>query len=98
MRRCPRPTEPYNTIPTLLGNDGTGAGNYLNDHPVGSNATVSCGGQYNWDCTMSANGTDLDDRAEFMPQFVNELRLLCQPERIQQHAPWSSAPPATTST
>jgi len=41
----------YNSIPTLLGNDGTSAGNYLNDHPVGLNAAVSCGGQYNWDCT-----------------------------------------------
>jgi len=37
--------------PTLLGNDGSTAGNYNNDHPVGSNAIVSCGGQYNWDCT-----------------------------------------------
>jgi hypothetical protein len=27
-------------IPTLLGNDGTSAGNYLNDHPVGLNATI----------------------------------------------------------
>jgi hypothetical protein len=41
----------YNTIPTLLGNDGDGTGDYLNDHPVGLNAAVSCGGQYNWDCT-----------------------------------------------
>ncbi|HUO26351.1 MAG TPA: hypothetical protein VMU61_11850 [Candidatus Aquilonibacter sp.] len=46
----------YNTIPTLLGKDGNGAGDYLNDHPVGLNATVSCGGQYNWDCTET-NGT-----------------------------------------
>ena len=44
----------YNTIPTLLGNDGTTGGNYLNDHPVGLNATVSCGGAYSWDCTESA--------------------------------------------
>ncbi|MGA2538845.1 MAG: hypothetical protein ABSF53_22755, partial [Terracidiphilus sp.] len=44
----------YNTIPTLLGNDGTTSGNYLNDHPVGLNATVSCGGPYSWDCTESA--------------------------------------------
>ncbi|MGA2538866.1 MAG: hypothetical protein ABSF53_22860, partial [Terracidiphilus sp.] len=44
----------YNTVPTLLGNDGTTGGNYLNDHPVGLNATVSCGGPYNWDCTESA--------------------------------------------
>ncbi len=28
-------------IPTLLGNDGTSAGNYTNDHPVGLNATIS---------------------------------------------------------
>jgi len=38
-------------IPTLLGQDGTAGGNFLNDHPVGINATVGCGGQYNWDCT-----------------------------------------------
>jgi hypothetical protein len=30
-------------IPTLLGNDGTTAGNYGNDHPVGICATVSTG-------------------------------------------------------
>jgi hypothetical protein len=44
----------YNNVPTLLGNDGTTPGNYLNDHPVGLNAAVSCGGQYNWDCTEAA--------------------------------------------
>jgi len=43
------------TAPTLLGNDGTTAGNYHNDHPVGPQAIVGCGGQYNWDCT-SNNG------------------------------------------
>ncbi len=42
--------------PTLLGNDGTGVGNYLNDHPVGLTATMSCTGQYNWDCTISSAG------------------------------------------
>ena len=45
----------YNTIPTLLGNDGDGAGNYLANHPVGLNAVVSCGAPWNWDCT-SVNG------------------------------------------
>lgn len=43
--------------PTLLGNDGSTAGNYLNDHPVGPSATVGCGGKYNWDCTPNADGT-----------------------------------------
>jgi hypothetical protein len=45
-----------NDIPTLLGNDGTTTGNYLNDHPVGLNAVMSCGGTYDWDCTISATG------------------------------------------
>jgi hypothetical protein len=31
------------TIPTLLGNDGSGAGNYTNDHPVGQNANIRAG-------------------------------------------------------
>src|SRR5271154_6392165 len=30
-----------NPIPTLLGNDGTTAGNYTNDHPVGQLANIS---------------------------------------------------------
>jgi len=42
--------------PTLLGNDGTPAGNYNNDHPVGPSAAMGCGGQYNWDCTISSTG------------------------------------------
>ena len=46
-----------NNIPTLLGNDGNSpSGNYLNDHPVGDNAIVGCGGTYDWDCTISATG------------------------------------------
>ncbi len=46
----------WNSIPTLLGANGDGASSYLATHPVGLNATVSCGGQYNWDCTET-NGT-----------------------------------------
>jgi hypothetical protein len=45
----------WNTIPTLLGNNGDGANSYLATHPVGLNATVSCGGQWNWDC-VETNG------------------------------------------
>ena len=46
-----------NNIPTLLGQDHNSPnGDYLNDHPVGLNAIVGCGGQYNWDCTIAANG------------------------------------------
>jgi hypothetical protein len=46
----------YNNIPTLLGNDNTGTNNYLNDHPVGLNAVMTCGGTYDWDCTVDATG------------------------------------------
>jgi len=35
-------------IPTLLGNDGSSAGNYTNDHPVGLNATISSGSGLVW--------------------------------------------------
>jgi hypothetical protein len=43
--------------PTLLGNDGSTVGNYLNDHPVGPSAMFSCGGAHNWDCTVNSNGS-----------------------------------------
>ncbi len=42
--------------PTLLGNDGSGPGNYNNDHPIGPTATFSCGGGHNWDCAVSNTG------------------------------------------
>ena len=35
-------------IPTLLGNDGSSAGNYTNDHPVGTNATIRSGNGLVW--------------------------------------------------
>jgi cytochrome c551/c552 len=43
--------------PTLLGNDGTTPGNYLNDHPVGPTANPGCGGTHNWDCAVNADGS-----------------------------------------
>ena len=41
------------TIPTLLGNTAAGAESYVNDHPMGLSAKVSCGGSPNWDCSES---------------------------------------------
>jgi nitrate/TMAO reductase-like tetraheme cytochrome c subunit len=68
----------WNTIPTLLGNDGTTTGNYLNDHPVGAAATFGCNapaaGQtygesgYNWDCAIS--GTTITAGPN-MARFIN---------------------------
>jgi hypothetical protein len=60
----------YNTIPTLLGNDGSTAGNYLNDHPVGLNAAVGCGGAYNWDCQI-VGGKITWPAGSKMATFVN---------------------------
>lgn len=37
-----------NAVPTLLGTSG--AGSYVNDHPMGLSVKVSCGGSSNWDC------------------------------------------------
>jgi hypothetical protein len=46
----------FNTVPTLLGNDKGTTGNYANDHPVGLNAVMTCGGTYDWDCSIDATG------------------------------------------
>ena len=46
------------TAPTLLAKAAPAGGTpYQNDHPVGQNAIVSCGGTYNWDCSGGGNTT-----------------------------------------
>jgi len=65
-------------IPTLLGNDGNGLGDYLNDHPVGLNAAISCGGQYNWDCTI-VNGAITYPSGTKMYQFVQNYGFFVSP-------------------
>jgi len=67
-----------NNIPTLLGNDGNGLGDYLNDHPVGLNAAIGCGGQYNWDCTI-VNGTITYPAGTKMYQFVQDYGWFVSP-------------------
>jgi hypothetical protein len=67
-----------NTIPTLLGNDGSTVGNYLNDHPVGLNAVMGCGGQYNWDCTISASGA-VQMTGAASSQFVTNYGFFVSP-------------------
>ncbi|MGA8087062.1 MAG: hypothetical protein WCA10_07135 [Terracidiphilus sp.] len=66
------------TIPTLLGNDNTGVGNYLNDHPVGLNAVMGCGGQYDWDCTIDGNGKVLMTGAN-SSKFVTNYGFFVSP-------------------
>lgn len=59
-----------NAIPTLLGKDGTGSGNYYNDHPIGSQANLKavrvssklqyvaagCGTSTKFDCLKDKTG------------------------------------------
>jgi hypothetical protein len=56
--------------PTLLGADGSTAGNYANDHPVGAQAIVTCGGQYSWDCT-GGNTTAISMNGPASSVFAN---------------------------
>jgi hypothetical protein len=55
-------------IPTLLGNDGTGKGNYTNDHPVGQNAMISSGSGLVWG-TNSFTVTAGSPYAQFVANY-----------------------------
>lgn len=71
-----------NNIPTLLGSDKGTAGNYLNDHPVGLNATMGCGGPYDWDCTIDASGNVLMTGAA-SSRFVTNYGFFVSPGKYQ---------------
>ena len=70
-----------NTIHTLLGNDGTTKGNYLNDHPVGLNAVITCvppsAGGHDWDCTNS--GGKITMNGTYSSQFVTNYGYFVKP-------------------
>ena len=67
-----------NNIPTLLGNDGSTVGNYLNDHPVGLTADMGCGGPYDWDCSISAAGK-VQMTGTHSAQFVTNYGFFVSP-------------------
>jgi hypothetical protein len=67
-----------NNIPTLLGNDGNGTGDYLNDHPVGLAAIITCGGTYDWDCTNN-NGQITYPTGTNMYKFVQNYGFFVSP-------------------
>jgi formate-dependent nitrite reductase cytochrome c552 subunit len=67
-----------NVIPTLLGNDGSTTGNYLNDHPVGLNAVMTCGGTYDWDCSIDGTGKVLMTGAN-SSKFVTNYGFFVSP-------------------
>ncbi len=69
-----------NKIPTLLGNDNTTVGNYLNDHPVGLTATIGCGGTYDWDCTISATGSIVTPSGVNFAKFIQNYGFFVSPK------------------
>jgi hypothetical protein len=64
-----------NAIPTLMGTSGAGS-NYLNDHPMGLSAQISCGGS-NWDCAQT-NGVIRMNGAR-SSQFVTNYGFFVKP-------------------
>jgi len=67
-----------NSIPTLLGDNGTGLGNYINEHPVGLTAKLSCGGSTNWDCSVSSSGM-VQMSGAHSSQFVKNYGFFVKP-------------------
>jgi hypothetical protein len=61
-------------VPTLIGSAQTG--NYLSEHPLGLNATLSCGGTH-WDC--SNNGGVISMRGAASSRFVSNYGFFVQP-------------------
>ncbi len=66
----------YNAVPTLIGSGDGGAGSYLNDHPMGLSARISCGGE-NWDCA-EINGT-ISMRGANSSQFLTNYGFFVKP-------------------
>jgi hypothetical protein len=85
----------FNKVPTLLGvAPGGGAPSYLQDHPVGLNAKVSCVGQYNWDCTQSATTGAISMNGPNSSKFVTNYGFFTQPTAYQPPTPTGGTAPA----
>ncbi len=66
-----------NAIPTLMGNNGTSVGNYLNEHPMGLSARITCGGSSNWDCA-EINGV-ISMKGTSSSRFVTNYGFFVKP-------------------
>jgi cytochrome c553 len=73
-----------NSIPTLIESNGTNAGSYANQHPMGLSAKVSCGGPSNWDCT-EANGMIRMQGAN-SSRFVKNYGFFVEPGKYNNNA------------
>jgi len=65
------------SIPTLLGTSGASNAIYLNQHPVGMSAKLSCGGKY-WDCSIGTNAT-IQMSGAYSKRFVNNYGFFVTP-------------------
>ena len=65
------------TTPTLLGRNLSGGGAYANQHPVGLNARIACGGPSHWDCAQS-NG-EIRMTGPLSRRFVRNYGFFVQP-------------------
>jgi cytochrome c553 len=73
-----------NAIPTLMGNNGSGSGTYMNDHPMGLSAEISCGGSQGWDCSQ-ANGV-ISMKGANASRFVSNYGFFVKPGAYQSKA------------
>lgn len=73
-----------NAIPTLLESEGTGATSFVNDHPMGLNARINCGGAGNWDCT-EANGV-ISMKGANSSRFVSNYGFFVKPGNYANHS------------
>ena len=70
-------------IPTLIGNSGGAVGNYISEHPMGLNASISCGGA-GWDCSI-VNGA-VSMRGTNASHFVSSYGFFVKPGAYNNHA------------
>jgi hypothetical protein len=73
-----------NYIPTLLGNDGSTVGNYLNDHPVGLSAALGTS-SHDWDWTITA-GAVVVPSGTYFAQFVQNYGFFVSPKAYNNTA------------
>ena len=73
-----------NTVPTLIENNGSSAGNMLNDHPMGLSAKITCGGSSNWDCVQSNGAVSM--KGPKSSRFVRNYGYFIKPGNYAESA------------
>ena len=71
------------SVPTMLGGSVGGSGSYLNEHPVGLSAKLSCGGA-GWDCNVSAGVLKMNGARS--SQFVKNYGFFVTPGNYNNSA------------